>query len=51
METLFSEFFFYISTLQQHGFRQMACCFSNVLAQLSFWNYVQNKKTPKYAFD
>lgn len=44
METLFSELFSYISTLQQHGFSQVAYCFSNVLAQLSFWNYVQNKK-------
>lgn len=51
METLFSEFFSYISTLQQQSFRQLACCFFNVLAQLSFWNYVQNKKKEKYALD
>lgn len=47
METLFSEFVSYISTLQQHGFSQVACCFSDVLAQLSFWNHVQNKKKAK----
>lgn len=47
METLFSEFVSYISTLQQHGFSQVACCFSDVLAQLSFWNHVQNKKSKK----
>lgn len=55
METLFSLNFslviLHFRTSQQHAFREVACCFSDLLAQLSFWNYVQNKQSKKYALD
>lgn len=47
MKSLFSLNFSFLHfpTNQQHTLSEVAFCFSDLFAQLSFWNYVQNKQS------